>query len=203
MGSTTVITWPSVRTPAVFDWRLTNNDASFRGPFNNYVQDLGRPGAAFAFTVSWPVLDDDERIVMGVFLMRIKKAGYRTKPPVYAYTPRGVLTGVPLVNGAGQSGLTLATDGWTHTVTKIAALGDFVTLATGQLLRLTADANSDGGGAATLAFEPPLRAAPADNSAVTVADPRAVFKWATATEALPVTPGKFVAFSADFIEDID
>lgn len=202
MASITTITWPAIRTPATFDWRLDRFDASFRSPTNGYQQDLARTGAAFAFSVGWPAINDDERVLMEVFLSQLKKAGYRTKPPIFAYQKRGALTGAPLVNGGAQSGLTLITDGWTHGVTKIGAAGDFIQLATNQLIRLTQDVNSDGSGNATLHFEPALRNAPADNSALTVADPRALFKLNTNPESILQQPGRLAALSLDFIEDI-
>ena len=202
MGSTTLRTWPSVRTPAHFEWRVDDLSASFKSPLNNYRQDLARTGAAFAFTVGWPVLTDDERVAMEVFLQLMKKGGSRTQPPIYAYTKRGVLTGAPLINGGAQTGTSLVTDGWTAGVTKIVAAGDFLSLATGQLVRAMADANSDGSGNATITIEPALRASPADDSAIAISDPRAKFKLATTTESMPVTPGKFAALTLDFEQDI-
>jgi hypothetical protein len=41
---------------------------------------------------------------------------------------------------------------------------------------MTADATSNGSGVATLNFAPPLRAAPADNAAITVTNPRCTMR---------------------------
>jgi hypothetical protein len=79
-------------------------------------------------------------------------------------------TGSPLVNGAGQSGATLVTDGWTGTNPVLRA-GDLLTVAgVPYTLRVTADASASAG-AATLAIDPPIAAAdaPVDNAALTVA----------------------------------
>ncbi len=78
--------------------------------------------------------------------------------------------GTPLVDGAGQAGNTLVTDGWTGTGLRA---GDFFSLGTGAALRLyrmTADAVPVSG-ACTLAFVPALRSSPADDAALNVVDP--------------------------------
>lgn len=78
--------------------------------------------------------------------------------------------GAPLVDGAGQTGSTLITDGWGA---RGMNAGDFFSLGTGTSLRLyqlTADVVPSGG-AATLAFVPALRSSPADNAALNVVNP--------------------------------
>ena len=42
--------------------------------------------------------------------------------------------------------------------------------------QLTADANTNGSGEATLAITPPIRTSPADNAAITVASPTCIMK---------------------------
>ena len=86
-----------------------------------------------------------------------------------ALAPQGVATGTPLVNGGSQTGNTLVTDGWTHSVTGILKAGDYIQLGTGSSARLyknLADANSDSGGNATFTIWPNLRTSPADNQAL-------------------------------------
>ncbi len=53
--------------------------------------------------------------------------------------------------------------------------GDMIGVGT-QLCMVTADANSDNAGIATLSIEAPLRTSPADLSAITVTKPTATFK---------------------------
>jgi hypothetical protein len=103
----------------------------------------------------------------------------------------GTFTGTPLVNGAAQSGAALILDGATNSVTGWAKDGDVFTIAgvyatnpmdqavsTGELaqFRVTADANSSGGGAVTLAISPSIvtsgatqnvSAGPANDAAIT------------------------------------
>lgn len=93
--------------------------------------------------------------------------------------PRGVATGTPLVNGGSQSGYDLVTDGWTHGVSGILKVGDWIQLGTGSgshLHMVMATADSDSGGNVTLTLWPKLRSSPADNSAIVTSSPRGVFR---------------------------
>lgn len=84
--------------------------------------------------------------------------------------PRGAGGGTPLVQGASQSGTSIVTDGWTPSVTNVVRAGDCIRFAgLTPLYRITADANSDGSGVATLSINPsiPTGSGPADNAAVT------------------------------------
>lgn len=96
-------------------------------------------------------------------------------------TPRGVATGAPLVNGADQTGQTLVTDGWTVGTTGILLAGDYIQLGSGsgaKLHQVLTDADSDGGGNATLDIWPPLRASPLNDDPIVVQDCRGVFRLA-------------------------
>lgn len=78
--------------------------------------------------------------------------------------------GTPLVNGAGQSGNSLVTDGWSATGLQA---GDFFALGTDvvtRLYQLTANVVPVAG-AATLQFVPALRTSPADNQALLTVAP--------------------------------
>lgn len=101
----------------------------------------------------------------------------------------GILGGTPLVNGAGQSGSTIITDGWTAAAATRLKRGDPITFAltngvnpmsrddTGELRQfvVTADTASDGAGNMTIPIFPAMvlagpyqnvTGAPADNAAI-------------------------------------
>jgi hypothetical protein len=88
--------------------------------------------------------------------------------------PRGLGTGAPLVNGVGQTGPSIATDGWPATTAGLLLPGDYVGLS-GQLRRVVAQVDSNGAGQATLTLDQPVRASPADNSAVVLVKPTSLF----------------------------
>jgi hypothetical protein len=73
------------------------------------------------------------------------------------------------VAGASQTGRSLTTDGWPASETVLEA-GQFVTIGD-QLLQLTEDVVSNASGAATITFEPALRASPADNAPIEYGNP--------------------------------
>lgn len=75
----------------------------------------------------------------------------------------------PLVNGSGQTGRTLSTDGWPSSTTVLQA-GQFVTI-NNQLLQLTENVVSNSSGVAVLTFEPPIRVSPANNAPVEYENP--------------------------------
>lgn len=90
-------------------------------------------------------------------------------------TPKGIATGTPLVKGAGQTGFTLLTDGWTAGQTNIMKRGDFLSFG-GFLYCLAAPADSDGSGNATLELANRIRAATSDNDPITVNSPVGIFR---------------------------
>jgi len=105
-------------------------------------------------------------------------------PDYLAVGARGSLGGTPLVNGAGQTGNTLAIDGASLSVTNWIRKGDYFQLGTGTSARLymiTEDANSNGSGEVTLTFQPALRSSPADNQAVTITGAKGLMRLASNT----------------------
>jgi hypothetical protein len=103
----------------------------------------------------------------------------------------GPLGGIPLVNGAGQTGSTLVSDGWTAATAVRLNKGDRFTIAgvytvnaqsrqvtkNLQQFVVTANVSSDGTGAASIPISPAITptgqfqnvsASPADNAAITV-----------------------------------
>ncbi|MBC2731384.1 hypothetical protein [Thiobacillus sp.] len=114
-------------------------------------------------------------------------------------TPTGVATGIPLVNGAGQTGQSLVTDGWTAGVTGILKQGDYIEVAS-RLYMVMVDADSDGSGNATLDIWPRLRVATLDNEAITVNSPRGIFRLASNEMPWLAKPGRIVELSFSAVE---
>lgn len=97
----------------------------------------------------------------------------------YAAAPLGVATGTPLVDGASQAGGSLATRGWSASVTGILKAGDYIQLGSGAATRLhqvIEDADSDAGGLASLTLWPDLRDSPADGTAIVIQSPKGAFR---------------------------
>lgn len=97
----------------------------------------------------------------------------------YAVAPFGVATGTPLVDGASQVGGSLATRGWSPSVTGILKAGDSIQLGSGAATRLhqvLEDVDSDAGGLASLTLWPDLRESPADGAAIVTQSPKGTFR---------------------------
>lgn len=119
-------------------------------------------------------------------------------------SPRGVGTGTPLVNGGGQLGTTLNTDGWTPSTTGILKAGDYIQLGSGSTSRLymnLTDVNSNGSGQAALELWPSLRTSPADNAAIVINNPRSKFMLTT-NVAWNIDEAKVFGIDFQAVEDL-
>lgn len=82
--------------------------------------------------------------------------------------PQGTWPGSPVVDVAGQSGLTLNLRGFTASQTGVVKSGDLFKIANdAKVYMATADANSDGAGKAAVSINTPLCASPADGAVIT------------------------------------
>ena len=115
--------------------------------------------------------------------------------------PQGVAAGTPLVNGANQQGRSLATRGWTANLAGVMKAGDFLGIA-GQtkVYMVTADANSDSTGSATLAIEPALLTVPGDNVSLVVRNVPFTLAMGGDTLDSAVAPGSIYNFSLQLVE---
>jgi len=150
---------------------LRANTQIFRSPLAGTEQRGELPGAAWVASYTLSPRTRAEIAAVQAFLVALRGQAntfYGYDPA--ARTPQGTATGTPLVKGGSQTGTSLTTDGWTAGVTGIMKAGDYFSVG-GELKMVTADANSDGSGNATISFEPALRNSPADNAPLTVTNP--------------------------------
>lgn len=118
-------------------------------------------------------------------------------------SPRGLLGGTPLVNGALAAGVSSAAiDGLSNNITGWGKRGDFFKFAGhSKVYQLTADADSNGSGQATLAFQPALAAAAADNEAVSFSAVPFTLILASDESDLALQPPTQGTLAFDAIED--
>ncbi|MCP4545951.1 MAG: hypothetical protein GY835_05735 [bacterium] len=120
-------------------------------------------------------------------------------PPNVA--PLGIATGAPTIDGTGQSGRELETEGWTPTTTGILKAGDYLKIAGHtKVYMVVEDTASDELGKATLTIEPALQAVPNDGEALTVHD--VPFHVAFADDVVEISTDKagFIAYGARMVE---
>lgn len=130
-----------------------------------------------SWTETWPPLRADDADVQALltFIRRHWASGdsftiAHLATPGSGLDPNGAGGGTPVVNGASQTGTSLVTDGWSTGVTDVVKTGDVIKISgLTPLYEITADANSDGSGNATLSIYPsiPTGSSPADNAPIT------------------------------------
>lgn len=176
-------------------------------PITLAQQIQSHPGQAWRAEVTLPpVKGRAEGAEWEAFLLSLngREGSFLMGHPLAA-TARGVATGTPLVDGASQTGSSLATDGWTPSIAGILKKFDFIQLGSGATARLHAvltDADSDGAGAATLDIWPRLRESPADGAAVVVANTLGRWRMDSNEPDWDIGLAAFYGFSFSCSEDL-
>jgi hypothetical protein len=178
-----LITFPITTVPPYSaEFRCNRIVAESESPFSLQSQVYDWGGSRWEGEVTIECKDYTELSIMRAFLVQAqgKFNTFNYGDPEYLIRGRrGVGTGTPLVKGAGQTGLSLITDGWTSGTTNIMRAGDYIQYGTGltaQLYMLTADVNSNGSGEATLTLNRPMISSPADNATIVVSNPMGLFR---------------------------
>ena len=163
------ITYPSTPKPQGIAWRLLmpaqTNVSDWTGRRQTLASGRGWWEAQITFP---PIIGTTNINAWRSFIAKSRGTANDFRVPVDPVAQSSA-TATPLVNGAGQTGRTLNTDGWPLSSTVLQA-GQFVTI-NNQLLQLTENVTSNGSGVATLTFEPPIRTSPADNAAIEYKNP--------------------------------
>lgn len=196
----TTLTWPTLSrdAPRVLDWALVPNTQSFSSPLSGAVQTVEMPGARWKASFLMENLTEADSALLQAFFVKLRGRAGRFYLHNFARpAPRGTVAGTPLVKGAAQTGTTLIIDGCTVGSTLLA--GDFIGV-NDELKMVVADATANGSGEMTLTIEPPLRSSPADNAAITISRPTAVFRLANDETKWSTSPGLVSSFPIDCVE---
>lgn len=136
------------------------------------AQRRTRNAQRFALTLAYPArMGWDTFAPLWAFMMAQKgrAESFTFTLPTSIMPARGSWSGTPLVNGASQTGDSIDLDGFTASQTGVAKAGDLVRFGTGKkVYTVTADANSNVSGEATVSIQPPLLESPGDGDAVSV-----------------------------------
>lgn len=163
------VTFPSSPKPNGMSWRLVMPSQTNVSDWTGRRQTIASGRGWWECQLSLPPIVGTANVnAWRSFIAKSRGRANDFQIPVDA-TAQSAATATPLVNGAGQTGRTLTTDGWPLSSTVLVA-GQFVTI-NNQLLQLTENVTSNGSGVATLTFEPPVRSAPADNAAIEYKNP--------------------------------
>lgn len=163
-----------------------------------FVRDMG--GHRWLINASYDRLSSDEGRIIKAFAVAQNGIFESFQFVAPHLAPRGVATGVPLVNGASQSGRSVATDGWTPNITGIMLAGDFIKFGHSKVYVVTANVNSNSLGQAVLSIEPQLMISPPDNDPLTVTNVPFTVSFAKEVQEFPVQSPIFYRYEADMAE---
>ena len=165
----TTITYPSSPKPNTMSWRLVMPAQTNISDWTGRRQTISSGRGWWECQLSLPPIVGTTNVnAWRSFIAKSRGKANDFQIPVDP-TAQSTATATPLVNGAGQTGRTLASDGWPVSATVLVA-GQYVTI-NNQLLQLTENVTSNGSGVATLTFEPPIRTSPSDNAAIEYKNP--------------------------------
>jgi len=119
-------------------------------------------------------------------------------------TPRGTVSGAPVVAGANQTGNTLIIDGLTPGTTFLER-GDWIQVGsttTQRIYRLLSQATADSAGEASLSIWPQLRESPADGASVVTSSCKGVFRLVSRVNAVEAREIPVFGLSLGFVEAI-
>jgi len=181
-----------------------DNTVSFKSPLSGTARTESRPGGRWHLSVTVIGLKHDSVAdtklkLIEAYLYKLNGAEHRAVISDPAYVRSGPGGGIPVVKGAGQTGLTLLTDGWTISKTVLYA-GDRIGIAD-QMIPVVSDVISDPSGNATISLAHPIRTAPADGEAIDIQNPTARYILANKA-AFSSAPGIFKTVLAEFEEAI-
>lgn len=197
----TTYTWPASITP-------TRTALTYRSGVSTFVSRSGIIQKAqqmpdhWALTISVDRRTSAERAAVQAFLLKLSAGDHNATIQDHSYVRRGSGSGTPLIKGAGQTGNSIITDGWTNSATGVLLEGDLIQIRN-QLVMVTADVNANGSGEATISVVPAIRIAPSDNSAIVTGTPVGTWKLVAPEVGWGQGPGPiFSDFVIDLVEDV-
>ena len=163
--------------------RARSNIAVTQSPFTYKQQVMKFPGTAWEIDVSLKAMKRDEAEEWIAFFLKLN-GRYGT---FYASDPNGLTArgsasttpGLPVVNGANQTGEELDVSGLPVSTTGYLKAGDYIQLGSGsqsKLYKVLEDVSSDASGEATMSVYPDIQISPANGSSVVVDNAQGVFR---------------------------
>lgn len=173
-----------------------------RSPFTGATQLQAWPGADFwTGELTLPQLTATDAATWTAFLgeCRGMTNTFYLGHPLYR-APRGSASGAPLVSGVNQPmATTLNTKGWTASATALLLPGDRIQV--GYRLHVVLDqVNSDASGNAAVNIWPSIREATTDGEAITLNDPKGLFRLAENKRSILSTETRLSGVSFKLLE---
>lgn len=181
---------------------LVDNVQAFTSKLSGYSQYRALPGSRWAVSLGWFNRSNAEgrRLAAQINSLNGPIGIMRVKIPE---KNQGTATGFGSVQGGGQTGTQLVTDGWAANQIGLFKTGDWIE-CNQQVFQVAEDANSDGSGKANIRITPAIRRSPADNQSVIAENPhlhlRRVAGSEFNSELSPSIAGPLYAFGLNGVE---
>lgn len=194
------LTLPARPSPSRFKIVQASFSAITQSPWTASQQAQLNQGQLWSIEADYPPMgEDDARNWAGTLAALNGRFGTFLFGDPKWKAPRGNWGAAPTVNGAGQSGQSLAVNNLPSS--GVIRAGDLFQLGTGSTSRLymvTQDATASSG-AATLDIWPRLRSAPSSGAAIVTARPQSVFRLSAPAVERSFEPFRF-GFSLSMLE---
>lgn len=162
--------------------KLVTKSQLFESDLSGAVQTAILPGDHWAATLTFSSVSARQSAIMRAFLAGVGGRAGRFWLPVPGYVRRGTAAGSGVVSGAGQSGKTLVTSGWTINQALLFDYADYIQVGN-ELYMVTAPVASSGTGTASIPVAPALRTSPANGAAIIVSSPACLMMMADDNQA--------------------
>lgn len=173
--------------------RLMRLDATSSDPYTFKQQVYSWPGAKWVWDFEITPLTEDDGAEMRGFILALEgQAGSFMLGPRDAKAPRGTATAATVNGAVAERARVMNVDGMG--AGKTLKRGDYFQLGN-HLHMLRFDATANGGGAATLYFDPPAREAIADNTPLILNDAKGIWKLTASDTGWTVTAGPIYQIS--------
>ena len=190
---------PEFIRPESMDVKLVSNTKANRSPWTGAVQTVGFGGSHWAVELKMGSLTDWESCQIEPIIFQLD--GMAGRIWIGDCGRQGTVPkGEPVVFGAGQSGATLQTAGWTP-LQKILDKGRYLQVGD-ELKMVTSDAWSDINGRALIMIAPKLRRTPQSGAPVIVDRPRGLFMLNSNENGPSRQPAFINSLSLNFVEAI-
>tara|TARA_Y100000004_G_scaffold54130_2_gene60283 strand:- start:2296 stop:2922 length:627 start_codon:yes stop_codon:yes gene_type:complete len=175
------LTMPTTPNFSRSEWRLEKTVAMTQSPFTYASQTHEFTGAIWVAQVTLPPMSREQASEWQAFYMQLHGThGTFLMGDPDAKSPLGNALSNISVNGAHSIGAyDIAMDGFNASVTNVFKKGDYVQFGSGSTSKLhmvVANTSSNASGEATVAIEPPLKTALADDAVVLYTNAKAVMR---------------------------
>lgn len=190
-----MIDFPSNIEPNSMELLFQSNTKVFESTFNRSATTSKFAGDRWKLVLNFKNLDW-EIDALNAFMISLGGRSGRARIPMF-HRPGAPAMGNPVVNGAGQTGGIIETNGWLPNK-KVLSAGHYIGISD-ELKMVKKDVFSNQSGAATIEIAPWLRTSPADGTEIVTNRPHGIFRLEEDEVGMSMEPSNG-AISLSFVE---